>query len=431
MSETMRISGELWMSIVLLCGIVYGSINMRNRGVLELGVLLCGILLVNNELSGVIYGYELDGANRVGKGLVMCGVAMCVLRRQKEREVERMLLVGLSILGVVLMTGSKDLLLMYLGVELSGLGWSVLVSSGKSGYSIEGGLKYFVVGSVGSVLILLGLGTLYSTRGTVDLVELELLGVCDVVGKLGVVCLLLGVSLKLGSAPYHEWLVDVYEGARSDVSKLMSIVPKVGLVIMLVRMNGLIEDGGLRWVLEVLCVLTLLIGGIGSMKQVRTKRFLGYSGVGNVGYMLLGAGRLEEVMVFMAIYVVMTWVSWEIVEKRGVKFIEELGSESRKSGALGVVVIVTMFAVAGIPPLAGFTGKLSALMGGVESGMYCGVLGGVLLSVIGSYYYTRMVKVGVYEAPKGVIRDVKSVEGELMGACALGLACCGVVMNVW
>lgn len=427
----MWISGELWMSCVLLCGILYGSVTRRNRGVLELGVLLCGIVMLNNEMSGVVYGYELDGVNRVGKGLVMCGGALCVLRRQKEKEVERMLLVGLSILGVVLLTGSKDLLLMYLGIELSGLGWSVLVSSGRSGYSIEGGLKYFVVGSVGSVLILLGLGTLYSTKGTVDLVELELLGVEGVVSKLGVVCLLLGVSLKLGSAPYHEWLVDVYEGARSDVSKMMSIVPKVGLVIMLVRMNGVVEEGGLRWVLEVLCVVTFMIGGFGSMKQVRTKRFLGYSGVGNVGYMLLGAGILEEVMVFMAIYVVMTWMSWEIVEKRGVKYIEELGSSCRKNGVLGLVVIVTMFGVAGIPPLAGFMGKLSSLMGGAESGMYSGVVGGVLLSVIGSYYYTRMIKVGVYEAPKGVIFVGKRLEGELLGGSMLGLLCCGVVLNMW
>ncbi|MEO5370122.1 MAG: NADH-quinone oxidoreductase subunit NuoN [Magnetococcus sp. DMHC-1] len=334
---------------------------------------------------------------------------------------EYFVLILFALLGGMIMASSGDFLSLYLGLEMMSLAIYVLAGYRRDDtLSNEAGLKYFVLGSMASGLFLYGVSLIYGGTGGITFTgvqEAMAVGGKEHLGiRLGVILVISGLAFKVAAAPFHMWSPDVYEGSPTPVTAFMTSLPKIAGFAALFRiLPGAFESLHGQWgpVVQFLGILSMAVGAFAAIPQTNIKRMLAYSSVGHVGYALIGlvpgtAMGYRSILIYLAIYLFMNMGTFALILVLGRDGIGESIQDYRglahKRPVLAAVMALCMFSMAGIPPLAGFIGKLQVFMAAVRGG-YVGVaMVGVLFSAIAAYYYLRVVKVMYFEQPEAGFR---------------------------
>ena len=386
-----------------------------------------------------------DGFAVYMKVLVLLGAGLCLIMSPAWLESEGIqrfefpVLALFSTVGMLMMISANSLLALYLALELQSLPLYVLAAFHREQTrSTEAGLKYFVLGALASGLLLYGCSLVYGFTGTISFEGLGRALAPDgpasgSIGALvGLVFVAAGLAFKLAAVPFHMWTPDVYEGAPTPVTAFLAAAPKVAAVGLTVRV--FYEPFG-DWVAEwqqivvFVSVASMLLGAFAAIGQSNIKRLLAYSSIGHVGYALVGLAAGTEagvlsVLVYMAIYLVMTIGTFGcilVMRRHGqaVEQVDDLAGLGNQQPLLAAAIAIFMFSLAGIPPLAGFFGKLYVFMAAIEAGLVPLAVIGVLASVVGAYYYLRVVKVMYFDEPKEALDHAVGRElGIIVGVTA-------------
>jgi NADH-quinone oxidoreductase subunit N len=354
-----------------------------------------------------------DPFARFAKVMILVSAAAVLIMSQDymiRRDLLRFeypILLALAVVGMMMMVSAGDLMALYLGLELQSLALYVVAAIRRDSVkSTEAGLKYFVLGALSSGILLYGASLTYGYAGTTlfsgilsTLEEGAPLGLL-----FGLVFMLAGLAFKVSAAPFHMWTPDVYEGAPTPVTAFFATAPKVAAMALLARLTwdafGTIP-GDWAQVLAAFAVISMFLGAVAAIGQRDIKRLMAYSSIAHMGYALVGlaAGTAEGVqamLIYMAIYVTMNVGTFAFIlsmEKDGrpVTSIDSLNSFAKKEPLKASAMLVLMFSLAGVPPFAGFFGKLYVLKAAVEADMTWLALAGAVASVIGAFYYLRIV----------------------------------------
>lgn len=330
----------------------------------------------------------------------------------------------LAVVGMMVMISANSLLVLYMGLELQSLALYILAAFHRNNLkSSEAGLKYFVLGSLSSGLLLYGISLIYGFAGTIGFADLGALLTSGDKLSLGVlvgmIFVMVGILFKISAVPFHMWTPDVYEGSPISVTVFFATAPKVAAVALLIRV---LQDpfGGLvvQWqqIIQVVAVITMIVGALGAIRQTNIKRLLAYSSIGHVGYILVAVAAssragVSAVLIYLAIYVVMSLGIFACIMLLRTKenSFEDIGSFaglSKTKPLVAFAIAVMMFSMAGIPPLAGFFGKFFVFKAAIDKGLIALALIGVISSVIAAFYYLRIVKVLYFdEASVPVTRE--------------------------
>jgi len=317
------------------------------------------------------------------------------------------ILVTLAVVGMMIMVSAADLITLYMGLELQSLSLYVLAAMRRdSGKSSEAGLKYFVLGSLSSGLLLYGASLVYGYAGTTQFTGiLSTLQDGVPLGLLfGLVFMLSGLAFKVSAAPFHMWTPDVYEGSPTPVTAFFATAPKVAAIALIAR---LVQDafGGIpgQWgqVLAGLAVASMFLGAVAGIGQRDFKRLMAYSSIAHMGYAMIGlavgtAYGVQAALIYMVIYVTMNIGTFAFIlsmerDGRPVADINGLNQFAKKEPLKALAMLVLLFSLAGVPPMVGFFGKFYVLKAAVDAGMVWLAVAGAVASVIGAFYYLRIV----------------------------------------
>ena len=317
------------------------------------------------------------------------------------------ILVTLAVVGMMMMVSAGDLMALYVGLELQSLALYVIAAFRRdSARSTEAGLKYFVLGSLSSGLLLYGASLVYGFAGTTLFSGiLSTLGQGAPVGLIfGLVFMLAGLAFKVSAAPFHMWTPDVYQGAPTPVTAFFATAPKLAAMALIAR---LVHDafgaipGDWGQVIAALAVLSMFVGAIAAIGQRDLKRLMAYSSIAHMGYALIGLSTgtpygVQATLVYMAIYVAMNIGTFAFIlsmERDGqpITEISALNQFAARDGLKALAVLILMFSLAGVPPFLGFFGKFYVLKAAVDAGMTWLAIAGAIASVIGAFYYLRIV----------------------------------------
>jgi NADH-quinone oxidoreductase subunit N len=373
--------------------------------------------------------------------------SLAYLRGEAVNAFEYFILVLLATLGLCLILSANDLLSMYLAIELQSLSLYLLAAFKKnSAFSTEAGLKYFILGAFSSGLLLFGSSLLYGFTGTTNFEDLAVIstglwafpggsGLSQGVPAgvvVGLVFVGAGLLFKMAAAPFHMWSPDVYEGAPTSASAFFAIVPKVALFGLVVKVYFYaLYDFMAAWqqLFLLASFASMVVGAFGALQQRKIKRLLAYSSIGHVGYMLIGVATgtlegLQGLVLYLVVYMVMSLNVWTVLlsltfQDRSHQFqrpgsdptsgptsgyalsratyLTDLTSLSRSNPLLALTLMLTMFSMSGMPPLAGFCAKMYIFFSAMEANLYTLGLLGVLTSCVGAFYYMRLVKVVFFE----------------------------------
>ncbi len=330
-------------------------------------------------------------------------------------------LVLFAALGMSIMVSAGDLVTLYIGLELNSLSAYVLAAFLRSdSRSAEAGLKYFVLGALASGILLFGMSLTYGFTGTTSFegVAAALDGGLSTGALFGLVFVLAGLAFKISAVPFHMWTPDVYEGAPTPVTTFFASAPKVAAVALTARV-ALEAFGGhvdaWRQVVIFAALASIIFGAFGAIGQQNLKRLLAYSSINNVGFILIGLAAAtpagaSAMLVYLAIYVAMTVGSFVAVlmlkteDGEPLEGIPDFAGLSRTRPALAWCLMILMFSLAGIPPLFGFWGKFVVFQAAVEADLMALAVLGIAASVIGAYYYIKIVKVMFFDEPADTVR---------------------------
>ena len=336
----------------------------------------------------------------------------------------------------------EDLRTLYVGLELQSLSAYVLASfMRRDGRSAEAGLKYFVLGALASGILLYGISLVYGFSGSTDFAQIAgaygrdaVMGTRSLGLMFGLVFVFAGLAFKMSAVPFHMWTPDVYEGAPTPVTAFFASAPKVAAIALAIRVA--VEAMGSavqQWqqIVTFAALASIILGAVAAIGQTNIKRLLAYSSINNVGFALIGlaagtAQGVAAVLTYLTIYVIMTLGAFLIVirmrDENGnpLESIASLSGLSRTRPALAWAMAFFMFSVAGIPPLLGFYAKFAVFNAAVAAGLFLLAVIGVVASVIGAYYYLRIVKTMFFDEPAGSwANDAQPVESGLIALSAL------------
>ena len=369
------------------------------------------------------------------------------MERRGLARFEYPILVALSVVGMMMMVSAGDLMALYVGLELQSLALYVMASIRRdSAKSTEAGLKYFVLGSMSSGLLLYGASLTYGYAGTTLFSGiLSTLGEGVPLGLLfGLVFMLSGLAFKVSAAPFHMWTPDVYEGSPTPVTTFFATAPKVAAMALLARLAhdafGAIP-GDWGQVIAVLSLLSMFVGAIAAIGQKDIKRLMAYSSIAHMGYALLGlaagtADGVKAMLIYMAIYVTMNIGTFAFIlslEKDGkpITTIDALNMLSKRDLAKAWAVLVLMFSLAGVPPFIGFFAKFAVWQAALGAGLTWLVIASAVASAIGAFYYLRIVYFMFFgKESEGVESRMGAVQW-LAFAVAVGVVALGGAMQLF
>jgi NADH-quinone oxidoreductase subunit N len=402
--------------------------------IVVLGVALLG----GSERRVGFYGmFVTDAFALFMKPLVLTGSAVTILmgmRYNEEQGIGRFefpVLVMLATTGMMVMISANDLITLYVGLELQNLALYVVASFDRdSPRSSEAGLKYFVLGGLSSGMLLYGLSLVYGFAGTTGFADIAhlLAGNAPVSSGLivGLVFIIAGLAFKTSAVPFHMWTPDVYEGAPTPVTAFFAIAPKLAALALFIRV--MISPfgpmiGEWRQVIVFLSIASMVLGSFAAIAQPNIKRLMAYSSIGHVGYSLIGlaagtAAGIRGVLIYLAIYLIMNVGAWAVIlcmrrQGRMLEQIADLSGLSRTNPALALALAIFMFSLAGVPPAAGFFGKLYIFLAAIDAKLTGLAVIGVVTSVVGAFYYLRIVKVMYFDEPVAAFDG--PIAGELKG----------------
>ena len=438
---------ELVLSLAGLAILVIGVLRKPDgtplAAMLTLGAFMVTGLLVLTRPDGIgFYGqFLVDPFARLAKILILIGAAFSLMLaldynpRNGLARFEFPVLMLFATVGMMGMVSAGNLMVLYVALELQSLALYVLAAFARDDVrSSEAGLKYFVLGALASGLLLYGISLVYGFSGTMDFTTLGHLlnGTASPGLVVGIVFVIVGLAFKISAAPFHMWTPDVYEGSPSSVTAFFATAPKVAAMALLLRvMSGPFGHLLASWqlIIQIVSVVSMVLGALAAIGQTNIKRLMAYSSIGHMGYALIGLAvgtelGIRGVLVYLLVYIFMSAGTWACIiamrrQGRSVEKIADLAGLAKTDPGLALAFAIFMFSMAGIPPLAGFFGKLYVFLAAVQSGLWTLAIIGVLTSVVGSYYYLRIVKVMYFDAPVEAFDRRSNVVGFVAAAAGI------------
>ncbi|MEZ5907414.1 MAG: NADH-quinone oxidoreductase subunit NuoN [Hyphomicrobiaceae bacterium] len=404
-----------------------------------LGVAAVLLIRQHGAPQSVFSGaFVVDGFGRFVKLVVVLStigalvLSLDYFRQTRGGVFEYPVLVLLSVAGMMMMVSAGNLIALYLGLELQSLALYVLAAIRRDSLrSSEAGLKYFVLGALSSGMLLYGASLIYGFTGStafVDIAAAAKTGGHNIGLVFGLVFLLVGLAFKISAVPFHMWTPDVYEGAPTPVAAFFSVAPKVAAMALFMRVvMTAFPSVAPQWqqIVFFLSVASMLLGAFAAIGQTNIKRLMAYSSIGHMGYALVGLATASRegvtgVLLYLAVYVVMSLGAFACIlaMRRNdgmVEEIDELAGLSRTNLPLAFMLAMLMFSLAGIPPLAGFFAKFYIFIAAVKVGFYPLAVLGVLTSVVGAYYYLRIIKIMFFDEPKEPFEPVPAKVSMVVG----------------
>jgi NADH-quinone oxidoreductase subunit N len=401
-----KASGELilWVAVLLLA--------------------VAGFFVASSSGTATAFGdsFIVDPFARMMKLLTLAGAAVALLmsadywRAEGGLKFEYPVLVLFAATGMLMMISANDLIALYVGLELQSLTLYVVAAFNRdSARSAEAGLKYFVLGALSSGMLLYGASLVYGFTGSTNfaVIAASVQPSGANIGLIfGLVFLMAGFAFKISAVPFHMWTPDVYEGAPTPVTAFFAAAPKLAAMALTVRvLIAAFPAVTTEWrqIVVFLAIASMALGAFAAIGQTNIKRLMAYSSIGHMGYALVGlaAGTAEGVagvVFYLAIYLAMTLGTFACIlaMRRGGRMVEDidaLSGLSRTNPAMAFLLAMLLFSLAGIPPLAGFFAKFYVFLAAIHAGLYALAVIGVLLSVVGAYYYLRIIKIMYFDAP--------------------------------
>jgi NADH-quinone oxidoreductase subunit N len=409
---------------------------------LALTALLVIFATGEGKVTSFAGSFIVDPFARLMKVLALLGTGVAIilsdrfLERVNMAKFEYPILVVFAAIGMMMMISANNLIALYMGLELQSLALYVVAAINRDdAKSSEAGLKYFVLGALSSGMLLYGSSLVYGFTGTTEFTGIAAALKASGSGLgivFGLVFILAGLAFKVSAVPFHMWTPDVYEGAPTPVTAFFASAPKVAAMALLIRvLSGPFIDIVKDWqqIIVLISILSMALGAFAAIGQTNIKRLLAYSSIANMGFALLGlaAGTQEGVsgvIIYMMIYVISTLGVFACVlamRRQGmqVENIADLAGLGQTNKPLAFVFTMLMFSLAGIPPLAGFFGKLFVFMAAWKAGLVLLAILGVIASVIGAYYYLRIIKTIYFDQPQPAF---DAMDSEVKGIAYLSAA---------
>jgi len=419
---------EIFLAIAGVALLMFGAFrrpgSLKTPGWLAVAAFAVALILVaaRSGTEEAFFGlFITDAFARFAKVLILIGSAFAIVmsfgyfKREKGGRFEYPVLIVFATLGMMMMVSANDLMALYMGLEMQSLSLYVIASIRRDSLrSTEAGLKYFVLGALSSGMLLYGCSLIYGFAGTTSFTGLAQVfagsGAPPVGLVVGLVFLITGLAFKISAVPFHMWTPDVYEGAPTPVTALFAVAPKVAALALFVRvMAGPFGDLLESWqqILVFVSIASMVLGAFAAMVQSNIKRLMAYSSIGHMGYALIGIAAGTEagitgVMIYLATYIFMNIGTFAIIlamrrDGRLVESISDLSGLSKTHPMMAFALMLFMFSMAGIPPLAGFFGKWYVFMAAVDAGLFGLAVIGVLASVVGAFYYLRIIKIMYFD----------------------------------
>jgi NADH-quinone oxidoreductase subunit N len=405
--------------VALMLGVYGGKDKTAPMLVWGTSAVLAGVAVwigftgsgTNSGFSGMFID---DAFSRFAKVVILLSAAAVLLMsegymaRRDLLRFEYPILVTLAAVGMMVMVSAGDLMTLYMGLELQSLSLYVVASLRRDSVkSTEAGLKYFVLGALSSGLLLYGASLVYGFAGTTKfggIVQVATHGDLSLGLLFGLVFVITGLAFKVSAVPFHMWTPDVYEGSPTPVTAFFATAPKVAAMCLFARvMHDAFGDAVEDWqqVIAILSLLSMFLGAIAAIGQTDIKRLMAYSSIAHMGYALMGlaagtAFGVQAMLVYMAIYVTMNVGTFAFIlsmerDGRHVTDIASLNQYSKTNPTKALAMLILMFSLAGVPPMVGFFGKYYVLQAAVQADMAWLAIAGVVASVIGAFYYLRIV----------------------------------------
>ena len=331
------------------------------------------------------------------------------LKRNQIYFFEYPVLLIFSILGMLVMISANDLIILYISIELQSLSLYVLVALRRGSIKgSEAALKYFILGSIASAVILYGCSMVYSVVGATNyeiIKQFSDQSFDNLILSLGLVLIISGVAFKLSAAPFHMWTPDVYEGSPTSVTTVLITLPKLAALIVLVNLLlNPFQNQTITWfpIIIIISILSMAIGSISALKQDNLKRLFAFSTIANIGYVMIGLASVNDEAIkasflYMFIYTfatlgIFSFIMILRIEDRQLVTISDISGLSRSRPLLALSVAILLLSLAGIPPFGGFFGKLFIFIAAIEAGNLYLAIAGVIFSVISAYYYLKIIK---------------------------------------
>ncbi|MGJ0238454.1 NADH-quinone oxidoreductase subunit NuoN [Novosphingobium fluoreni] len=376
-------------------------------------------------------------------------IAPAFFERTGSMRAEYPVLILLAALGMGMMASASDLLTLYIGLELNSLASYVLAAFLRTdGRSAESGLKYFVLGALASGILLFGVSLTYGFTGTTSFagISAALQGGIPTGAVFGIVFVLAGLAFKISAVPFHMWTPDVYEGAPTPVTTFFATASKAAALALLMRVSleafGSQADAW-RQIVMFAALASIVVGALGAIGQTNIKRLMAYSSINNVGFVLIGLAiatpqGAAAMLTYLVIYVAMSLGGFVAIlmlrdeEGRPLEAIADLEGLSRTHPGLALALAMIMFSLAGIPPLFGFWGKFVVFQAAVQAGYVALAAIGIAASVIGAFYYIKVVKIMYFDEPVDAVKGRSDwAHGALLVIMAVFMSPLGYLLTKW
>lgn len=433
--------------LLLLLGAWKGNAFFESLCRLSVGFILVSLMIIlklphTEKLA--FYGMFVSNSFTVyAKLLILLGTSFSIImvmgyfrKEEFSGKFEIPVLMLLAAVGMMCMVSANNLITLYTGLELQSLCLYVLAAVKRDSVrSSEAGLKYFMLGALASGLLLYGSSLIYGFSGTTDFAEIAKLFAADVPLPLGVlvglILVIVALCFKVSAVPFHMWTPDVYEGAPAPVTAFFAAAPKVAALVLFIRvlMGPFVEAMG-EWSQAVIFVsaASMVIGALGAIRQTNIKRLMAYSSIGHVGYALMGLAvgtpaGITAIMVYLTIYITMSLGAFACImmmqfNDQQLERIDDFSGLARGRPLQAIAVAIFMLSLAGIPPLAGFFGKYFIFLAVINAKFYVLAVIGALSSVVGAYYYLRVIKVIYFDEPKESLDKDTQLEMQLVALTA-------------
>ena len=413
--------------ILLMIGVFYkNSFNLIFK--LSMIILLATFILLFNhsvDTSAKLFNssYTIDYLSLFMKALTLVACIFVMLSSFDYikligiNKIEYPILILSATLGMMIMISSYDLIVFYMGLELQSLSLYVLVSFNRDSYrSTEAGLKYFVLSALSSGLLLYGCSLIYgfSNSTNFDLIA-QNIDQFNTGSIFGIVFILVGLAFKVSAVPFHMWAPDVYEGSPTSVTAFFAIVPKVAALTVFIRFLyvpfiNLVDQW--QMIIIFISLASMILGAVAAIGQTNLKRLMAYSAIGHMGYALAGLATgsnegIQSTVIYLSIYLLMNLGIFSCIfmmKRKDIFYedIQDLSGLSTNHPIISVCLLVLLFSLAGIPPLAGFFAKFYVFMAVIKVEMYTLAIIGLITTVISAFYYLRIIKIIYFDDPKEI-----------------------------
>ena len=420
---------EIIISLSIMFLLVFGVFKKNSSNIIHnlsiFSLIIVTVLMFNNPFDNNINlfneSYKIDYLSSFMKTLtLLSGIFVLIISSRflkicKIFQMEYSILILCSILGMFVMISSNDLIVFYLGLELQSLALYVLASFNRDNLkSSEAGLKYFILSALSSGLLLYGCSLIYGFSSSTNFnIIAETMNSHQYGLTLGIVFILVGLAFKISAVPFHMWAPDVYEGSPTSVTLFFAMAPKIAALTVFIRFLyvpfiNMIDDW--QTILVFLSIASMVFGAVAAIGQTNLKRLVAYSSIGHIGYTLAGLSvgtneGIQSSIVYISIYLAMNLglFSCLFMMKRNDQYfetIDDLSGLSKNHPVLSLSLLVILFSLAGIPPLAGFFAKFYVFKSVIEQSMYFLAIVGLLSTVIAAFYYLRIIKVIYFDEEK-------------------------------